>query len=299
MENNNLLSTTSLSNSISKFNGWTKSEQVSVLLSKLEGQALTAAAVLQDPSWDQLVAQLRENFSNEQQELASMKLHTKTQSPEETLESLSLEIQKLTLRAFPTTDAQTRDRLSRDSFINALSNSSLREKVRDRAPPTLKEALKEAKRLQTNMEMEQVRSKGPGAVKHSVKQISQTDSFHVHDNSDLASQVRRLESDLAKLKTARGGPKQSAKKQSRPTRTVGQKRVPVCWNCTIQGHTNKYCPFPQETIDQWVKEGLIPTPKSRQKPTAFTSKAFQGFRPPPQHAENAAGQSGHGLPTPP
>ena len=151
---------------ITKFHGWTDEQAVVTLLSKLEGEALAVAAVLETPTLQSLVAQLRENFSPERQELASAKLQNRVQQSKETLEALALDIQKLVKRAYPTADELIRSRLGRDSFINAISNSQIREKLRDKNLSTLQQCLNEARRIQANIEIESTRAKT-----HSAKQV--------------------------------------------------------------------------------------------------------------------------------
>ena len=158
-------------NSIAKFNGWSTSQKAVVLLSKLEGEALTAAAVLDDPTWDELVEHLRENFSNDRQELAALRLQNRLQQPEESLESLSLDIQKLVKKAYPLADEGTRSRLARDAFINAVSDHTTRDRLRDKNLAHLRDCLQEAKRIHANLEVEQNRSKTFPSSGQKVRQV--------------------------------------------------------------------------------------------------------------------------------
>ena len=188
--------------SIARFNGWSKDKQVVVLMSKLEGEALTAAAVLENPSLDELIGQLKESFSSERQELASLKLQNRLQKPEESLETLALDIQKLTLKAFPSADEQTKTRLARDSFVNAVADPSICDKLRDKNLPTLRESLQEAKRVQANLEIEKNRTH---QNKSSIRAV-QEDSPEIPTN-DSQAEIRRLQEEFQKFKsmTARGG----------------------------------------------------------------------------------------------
>ena len=131
--------------SISRFNGWKSDQKAVALISKLEGEALTAAAVLENPTYEQLVQQLRENFSNDRQELAALKLQNRLQQSGESLETVALDIQKLVRKAYPLADDGTRSRLARDAFVNSISDSTVRDKLRDRNLLELRDCLREAK----------------------------------------------------------------------------------------------------------------------------------------------------------
>ena len=283
--------------SIARFNSWSKEKQVVVLMSKLEGEALTAAAVLENPSLDELISQLRESFSSERQELASLRLQNRLQKPDESLETLALDVQKLTLKAFPSADDQTKTRLARDSFTNAIADASVRDKLRDKNLASLRESLQEAKRIQANLEIEANRAH-TFQMKTSIKTVRED---HIADTqtsvNDSQAEIRRLQEEFEKFKfmTARGGKTHcKSKPPPRQTRNIGQsRRVPTCYKCTILGHIAKYCPFSDDQITQWLKDGLIGTPRNRQT-GSFPPSAFTNFKP----QGNGAGRSAYGQTTP-
>ena len=261
--------------SIARFNGWNSQQKVAVLMSKLEGEALTAAAVLRDPSFDELVRQLREIFSVDKQELASLKLKTYRQQ-DESLECLSLEIQKLGLKAFPALD-NAREQMTRDAFINAIADDAVRSKLRDRNLKTLKECLSEAKLLETNQKIERTWTKASSSVKTVTQEKDQR-------SCDVQSEVRKLRDEVSRLRkmTVKGGTHCKSRPPTTFARTVKQYRRDIeCYKCTMRGHIAKSCPFPDETITRWVKEGLISLPFSRRKPQ-----------------ENGNGKSSNGRMTP-
>ena len=291
---------------ISKFNSWNAEQMAVVLLSKLEGEALTAATVLTNPTYSELVQQLRESFSNDRQELAALKLQNRFQQSDETLETVSLDLQKLVKKAYPLADENTKSRLARDAFINAVQNPTIRDRLRDKNLPSLRDCLLEAKRIQANLEVEKNRPKTQQVASEKHTRIVQDiSSSHSPPVSDYQDQLRRLQRDFHSFKNqmqseskSRVRPQNpdSTSRQSRSVQGQGfRKRVPVCYNCTIQGHIEKYCPFPEETVDQWVREGLIQLPKNRQnqnqKPL-FPKEAFTTYKP----SGNAPGAAGRGQP---
>ena len=201
--------------SIATFNRWGPNERVAVLLSKLEGDALKAAAVLVNPTYDQLILQLRECFSPERQDLASLKLQSRIQGKDETLEALSLDIQKLTAKAYPTADGFTQNRLAKDAFINAIQDPAIRERLRDKNTQSLRECLSEARRIETNIQVEKSRAGVQASSGRPTRQV------HVVD-APSSSQ-----------------PKPGASKDSQPKKPASfQRRVPTCYNCT------RMAPFP-------------------------------------------------------
>ena len=263
--------------SIARFNGWNSQQKAAVLMSKLEGEALTAAAVLVDPSFEDLVRQLREIFSVDKQELASLKLQTYRQQ-EESLEALSLEVQKLALRAYPGADHATREQMTKDAFINAIADDSIRSKLRDKNPRSLKECLNEGKLLETNQKIEQTRTKSSVS---SVKVVTQEAEQR---SRSMKTEVRKLRDEVSRLRkmTVRGGTHCKSRPPANFARPVKQYRRDIeCYKCTMKGHIAKACPFPDETITRWVKEGLIALPFSRRK-----------------QQENGNGKSGNGRMTP-
>jgi len=75
-------------------------------------------------------------------------LKTRRRRPDETLQDLCHEIERLAALAFPETTPEMRDILGRDAFIDALNNNSFEFKVKERDPLTLAKALTTAVRIE-------------------------------------------------------------------------------------------------------------------------------------------------------
>merc|ERR1711893_108343 len=296
---------------IAKFNDWQNDQKVVVLLSKLEGEALAAVSILMEPTYDQVIAQLREHFSCERHELASLKLQNKLQGESETFEQLSLDIQKLTNKAYPTADLQTKARISRDSFINAVTSSKIRENLRDKNLTTLRECVDEARRTQANLEVEINRAKTHSTSAANPSKAARHVTQTGHDEMDISGEIRRLQEEFENFKvSSKPSSKQSKQKSSgKPMRQVGSKKRPlVCWNCNMLGHIARYCPFPEDLISKWIQEGVISTPRNRREdfqPSrskssgSWPKSTFSGFSPRSSVQGNSQGEPARGPPTTP
>ena len=283
-------------NQIASFNGWTPVQKTSILYSKLEGEALSAVTVLEEPSWTELVCQLRETFSSERQELASLKLQQRRQQKDESLDILARDIQKLVRKAYPCADLHTRERLEKDSFITAVQDASIRHSLRDKNLPNLRHCLQEAKRCQANLEIERARVPPPPTSQSKIRQVSTEEEIVTPEE-----RIGRLETEFSNFKQA------SAKASAPPpprksSRQVQSKfpRIPTCWNCTMLGHTERYCPFEEETVTRWIKEGRIQIPKNRREPSHVpgVDPRSQGMGNTGNPRGNLFGRSGYGPPAP-
>ena len=239
---------------ISRFNQWEDRQRAVILMSKLEGEALTAAAVLENPTFDEIVQQLRRIFSPQLQEIAALKLKSRRQESGETLESLSTDVYRLTLKTYPAFDQDVRERIAKDCFTEAIADQRLREKLRDKNLKTLQESVTEARRLQTNLEMEAAR------VKEARPTVRQTVDRESTDSNSLQEEVRRMRSEIAALKKRESRKKE--KSSSSRARAVTEQRRPVkCYKCTLEGHMAKNCPYSDEVISGWLRDGRITVPR--------------------------------------
>ena len=164
----------------------------------------------------------------------------RSQKSKESYESLSFDIQRLTKKAYGKTDDETRDRIARDAFLNAISDDSIREKLRDQNPKTLADAVRESKRLAANQDLEKTRVKG------AVRQIS-ADQTEIEE---LKAQIKKL----GQMKPRR---QRSRNQQSRAMEGQWKSRdpgnPPTCWRCHKKGHIARWCPFTDEQIAEMKK----------------------------------------------
>ena len=208
---------------ISKFNGWNAEQMAVVLLSKLEGEALTAATVLTNPTYSELVQQLRESFSNDRQELASPQTAKPVSAVYETLETMALDLQKLVKKAYPLADENTKSRLARDAFVNAVQDPTVRDRLRDKSLPSLRDCLLKAKRIQANLEIEKNRPKTQHVASEKHTRLVQDVSSSVPTPvSDYQDQLRRLQKDFDSFKSQMQGGAKSRMRQQNPESTSRQ-----------------------------------------------------------------------------
>ena len=235
---------------VCEYHGWTDGEAAVMLLAKLQGDALSVAAALDDQTLRSLVLNLRRNFSSEQEEVATLKLSSRGQKSEESFQSLSFDIQRLTKKAYSKTDDETRDRIARDAFLNAISDDAIREKLRDQNPKTLAEAVRESSRLAANRDLEKTR------VKSTVRQTS-TEPTEIEE---LRKQIEKLRQQKPNQKGDRNYQGRVADGQWR-SRNPGS--PPTCWRCYKLGHIARWCPFSDEQIAEMKAAGQIPAQKKR------------------------------------
>ena len=230
---------------ICEFHRWTDEEAAIMLLAKLQGDALSVAAALNDQSLRSLILNLRKHFCSEQEEVATLKLSSRGQKGDESFQSLSFDIQRLTKKAYGSTDDETRDRIARDAFINAVSDNVIREKLRDQNPRTLADAVRESSRLSANRDLEKTR------VKETVRQSSGQDL----DYQQLRDEIEKLKQRRPRRRSSRPEQSRVAESQWRP-RNPGF--PPTCWKCYRKGHIARWCPFTDEEIEEMRAAGKIP-----------------------------------------
>ena len=124
--------------------------------------------------------------------------------------------------------------------MTAISDDSIREKLRDQNPKTLADAVRESKRLAANQDLEKTRVKG------AVRQIS-ADQTEIEE---LKAQIKKL----GQMKPRR---QRSRNQQSRAMEGQWKSRVPKssnCWRCHKKGPLLRWCPFTDEQIAEMKKD---------------------------------------------
>ena len=238
---------------IAALHGWTQDKQAIILLGKLEGEALSVATSDSDMSFVALFNRLKENFAPERKETFALKLRTRVQGKDETFEELARDVKKLARKAYPTSDSDTREMLMVESFINAIHNDGLREKLRDKTPHTLNEALHEIRTLAANKELEMTRRSGKvGETGKRVQQVSEK----TEDSQLLQKVQKQLEELQIELEKFKNSTVKGSQKKDR------ERKVPQCYHCKMDGHIKKWCPFLQKgQVPIFNSQVPPPTPK--------------------------------------
>jgi len=134
---------------IADYNDWDEADKLAHLKAALSGPAEYLMAASKGLSYQDMKEKLRRRYSNrEQQERFKVELRTRRRRADESLQALSHDVERLVALAYPDTSPETRDVLGRDAFIDALNNTSLEYKIKEREAPTMALALTTAMRLE-------------------------------------------------------------------------------------------------------------------------------------------------------
>jgi len=128
-----------------KYNRWDRSEQLVHLkaaLTETAGQVLWECSSETTSALSKLVKLLKERFGGAaQSNKYRMELRNRRRQPNETLQVLYQDIRRLIVLAYPSLEANSREILACDYFLDGLSDANLKLKVQERNPGTLDEAL--------------------------------------------------------------------------------------------------------------------------------------------------------------
>ena len=133
----------------SHYNGWQDRDKAAHLAAALTGSAGLILWNLADPTFDELVARLRQRYgSKEQHEKFRHELRARRRKRDENLQELAQDIERLAALAYPDDPQATRDRFGIEAFIEAIGDPELICKIREREPPTIQCALSVAMKLE-------------------------------------------------------------------------------------------------------------------------------------------------------
>ena len=134
----------------SDYLGWDETDRLYHLRASLTGpagQLLWDAPV--KTTVDRIIQLLRNRFGNvHQSERYRAELKTRKRKPNETLQSLYIDINRLVSLAYPGSTSALLEIVSRDAFLDAMDDPSMRVRILEREPLTLDAALSIACRLE-------------------------------------------------------------------------------------------------------------------------------------------------------
>jgi len=138
-----------------KYNGWDSDDKASHLRVSLKGNAayIMDDENLEGASCRKLVKRLKSRFGTEgQSSLYHSQLRTRRRGKDEALQTLYHDINRMAGLAYPRKSSIHRELTSIDAFIDALNDSNLRMRVRDKEPKNLDHALHIALLAEANTE---------------------------------------------------------------------------------------------------------------------------------------------------
>lgn len=230
-------------------NAWSDAEKAAVLLGRLEGKALSAVSRGPDMQYTTMIGRLLKQFSMDHEETYAQRLQTLVKKDDQTWEDLAHEVRLLASKGYKDVGENTQNRLAVQGFINAVTDDKTREKLRDRNPKSVDEAVQMAHQVECNLTLEKVRQKTIETSSEEKKKKSTTQARKVEEEKAsekdprlqaLEDKVAQLQEELNKVNVTPG--KQTSKpqknQQSRPRRDDI-----ICYSCRLPGHIRRRCPY--------------------------------------------------------
>lgn len=234
-------------------NEWNEEQSARYLSASLQGNALR---ILGDASPDrkrtygELVKLLERRFgSGRQSENYLVELRHRRQGPKESLQELGQAIHELTLRAYPEIQEESRERLAKNHFLDAVDSRSVREGINRARPKNLDEAIRAALETDNFEKVEQQRildGKPPklaraidSGLDQRVEKMEANLEVQAQTLKTMVDLLGRLSSQSVELPAQAEESPQGRKKIAR-----GKVKEWRCFNCDNRGHFARDCRKP-------------------------------------------------------
>jgi len=272
---------------------WTERERLCHLRASLDGEA---AHVLCDvdrlATSDDLIRMLRKRFGNQdQRERFRAELKAISRRDGATLQSAYSEVRRVMALAFPGERGNLWETLARDTFLSALRDETLRQRILERDPQTLDDTLK----IACHLEAIGRPSTEPSFDDQGRRRVKATYGQEAADErNETNRRLRQLESTIDKYRDEleRYRTENAVLRQSMPT--PPHPTMAPTW--TMKNDATRY-ELPTYHPDMAMHYAVEPTPVSHQPPpvtaTAATPKADAGQRRAPAGLCFSCGQPGH------
>jgi hypothetical protein len=205
-------------------NKWTQEEKGLYLAVSLRGQAqqLLGSGT---PDYDKLMDSLERRFAPKNQtEIYRVQLKSRKRREHETLPELGQAIRRLASQAYPKAPEELLETLSKEQFIDSLTDSELRLRIQQACPKTFDEA------IQVGVELEAF-----NRAEFQRKDLERYARTVTTSEAGL-SDIQELKREVAELKTLlKDLTAKSAGKN-------GTKGSPICYKCGEIGHFKRVCP---------------------------------------------------------
>jgi len=200
--------------SCAEYNNWTVKDKAVHLKSALTGNAANLLQGNARATYDEMVELLQRRYGNSQQhEKFKLELKSRRRRPDEDIQSLAQEVERLVHRAYPRAPADLRETHSLDSFIDALDDPPLQCRLREREPVTLNKAVATALRLKA-INVSTLRGKGTPRKQFRRFRAIKTDHA---DEGRKRDSPKRPSPNSAEKPTSAGRGKRSPKKEQPAT----------------------------------------------------------------------------------
>lgn len=222
------------------FYNLSESESISYLKQSLSGNAIQILWKLHPQArLSDIITALRERFGEERsKEHYRQSLRTRRQQKSETLEQLFEDILRLSQLAFDGEQSEVLDQLMTDSYIYAVSDEKIRQRLLELGPKNIYDAHNQALRLQSIFHTSD-------ADKRNIRTV-QTDSELAYQRriQQLESQLTEMAASLKKLTLERDAQhQQGLPNAGKPQFTRDARRATrTCYLCNEIGHFLKNCP---------------------------------------------------------
>ena len=157
-----------------EINAWKYKEKSLYLANCLTGEARSLLNEL-DPEgrrdYDTLIEKLKNRFGSvNRSEIYRTQLKSRTRNKGETIQELAQAIKKLVQQAYPGVNKDVNETLSLDNFIDAITDSDIKMRVRELSPKSLEEAEQICVRLEAYKIADKQRTRMVGRLDSAIEQ---------------------------------------------------------------------------------------------------------------------------------
>ncbi|KAK3744507.1 hypothetical protein QZH41_018273 [Actinostola sp. cb2023] len=229
---------------VADLNDWNSEEKAAYLAVSLVGQARTVLGDLSGEerrNFKSLTAALATRFGTENKtEMFRVNVKNRQREKDESLPELAQAIRRLTRQAYPSAAVDLRDILARDYFLDAITETDMRWKIRQARPKSLNEALGVAVELEAFMSAEKQRQRSARAAQVTTNSAENDKTKKTNDGlREEIEELKRLVQGLCSV-------------QQNHQRFRGD----GCWACGDKNHLRRDCPKRAQTTKQQVNSPL-------------------------------------------
>ena len=176
---------------IAKTYNWSDQTKEFMLLTSLEGEALSAVGLHEDPSYEDMCFVLERSFGLGEEETAAAKLEARILRQDESLDHFARDLKKLVKSAKPNDSMMSQSTTATEYFIKGLPDPEVRLQLKDHRIRDVDEAARRAEILIANRESEKRRIGEEKTVP--VQSSSMSDEF-----KKMEEKISQLTADLQK-----------------------------------------------------------------------------------------------------